>query len=406
MHLHVGGLLPSLADLRNALIELQHASVVQPICRTHGALWPRVLRRQHAKRLRGIRLKAVKKEEFNEVSAIYARVNSRCANSLPKSHRRSESGTRFGSRVLLLILAGCWPIEASAASGIKTNHAGPVIVATVNGQPVFQNAVDRQLDRALSDRSKQTDFLRAQATRQLVDRLVILQWLEKHRQAATDQDVAAAIKRLAKQLGQREISVDDYLQRRRMTTAELEKSLKWKLSWQRFLQRFLTDANLEKYFVDHRREFDGTKLRVAHILLRVEPSNDTVELKEQQAEAKRIRAEIAKEKMSFSEAAQQFSAAPTGEKGGDIGFISRHDPMPESFSKVAFQLEEGEISHPVRTHFGVHLIHCLEVKPGQKRWEEVRGQLETAVTRYLFEWAAEQGRPTARIEISDSSPRP
>jgi hypothetical protein len=53
----------------------------------------------------------------------------------------------------------------------------------------------------------------------------------------------------------------------------------------------------------------------------------------------------------------------------------------------------------VVTASGVHLIQCLEVKLGTKRWQEVRAELESAVTQHLFRWAADRQRVSAKIEI-------
>jgi parvulin-like peptidyl-prolyl isomerase len=74
--------------------------------------------------------------------------------------------------------------------------------------------------------------------------------------------------------------------------------------------------------------------------------------------------------------------------------------MPEVFSATAFALDPGEISQPVVSPFGVHLIKCLAIKPGEQTWQDVRGDLYQAVSRYLFRWAAERQRPLATIEIA------
>ena len=60
--------------------------------------------------------------------------------------------------------------------------------------------------------------------------------------------------------------------------------------------------------------------------------------------------------------------------------------MSEFFSKAAYQLDVGQVSEPVKSSFGVHLIKCLEVKPGQKDWQEVRERLNNAAAEYLFRW--------------------
>ena len=161
----------------------------------------------------------------------------------------------------------------------------------------------------------------------------------------------------------------------------------------------MTDQNLEQFFEQHRREFDGTRVRVAHLLLKVKgdgPGSTAAVV----ARAIQLRAQIRAGNLSFADAAKQFSAAPTGEKGGDLGFISRREPMSESFSRAAFALQTGEVSEPVVSTFGVHLIRCLGIEPGQQRWQDVRQELTRAVTEYLFTWAAGRERVQAKIEFT------
>jgi len=78
--------------------------------------------------------------------------------------------------------------------------------------------------------------------------------------------------------------------------------------------------------------------------------------------------------------------------------------MSESFSRAAFALEKGELSQPVESSFGVHLIQCVEIKPGEKRWQEVKSELNAAMTRFLFDWVANKQRPNAQIQFSGHCP--
>ena len=80
--------------------------------------------------------------------------------------------------------------------------------------------------------------------------------------------------------------------------------------------------------------------------------------------------------------------------------------MPDAFARVAFMLQAGAVSGPVRTRFGMHLIQCLEVIPGSRKWSEVRSQVRESVTRYLFNWAADQQSRTAQVVWTGVIPRP
>jgi len=62
---------------------------------------------------------------------------------------------------------------------------------------------------------------------------------------------------------------------------------------------------------------------------------------------------------SFSDIAKQKSLCPSGRDGGDLGTFGRGQ-MVKPFENVAFMLKKGEISKPVKTEFGWHIIKRLE----------------------------------------------
>jgi parvulin-like peptidyl-prolyl isomerase len=168
--------------------------------------------------------------------------------------------------------------------------------------------------------------------------------LTKTGQAASKQDVDLALAELEKELKSQNLTLAMHAGKVGLTVADLRRALAWKLSWQRYLQRQLTEANLEKYFNKYRREFDGTQLRVAQVLFKLADDADDLTIAAAKDRAEKLRHEIALGKLPFAAAAKQHSQAPSAAQGGDIGWIERHKPMPEEFSRAAYALKPDEIA--------------------------------------------------------------
>lgn len=271
----------------------------------------------------------------------------------------------------------------------------PTVLATVDGQPITDRELDRELARVVGQRPLTPvaiGQLREATLAQVVDRTLVAQHLEQTGFGATDQEIERELQRIRKRLEQQQLTLDQYLQRSGLTRDELRRTLAWRIAWPRFLEKHLTDPNLERYFQQHRRDFDGTQVAVAQILLRVESPDDPQSRAATISTADKLRSRITAGELTFADAARQHSVAPTAADGGRIGSIGRRGPMPEPFSQAAFALDTGQISPPVVTAFGVHLIQCLEVQPGTKNWQDARPELEAAVIQHLFRWAADRQR--------------
>ena len=117
-------------------------------------------------------------------------------------------------------------------------------------------------------------------------------------------------------------------------------------------------------------------------------------------EAKEIAAEL-KKGADFAELAKKKSKDPGASDGGDLGFFTKEQMVPE-FSAVAFTLEPGKISDPVKSQFGWHIIK-VEEKRNRKApaFEQVKAQIETYVTRKAQADYVAKLREAAKIERMD-----
>lgn len=121
----------------------------------------------------------------------------------------------------------------------------------------------------------------------------------------------------------------------------------------------VSEEEIKEYYENNKEKFqEAEQVRAKHILV------DTEE------EAKSIKDQI-EGGLSFEEAAQNNSKCPSASNGGDLGFFTRGRMVPE-FENAAFELNVGEVSAPVQTQFGFHLIKVEEKKEASvKSFEEV-----------------------------------
>ncbi len=122
-----------------------------------------------------------------------------------------------------------------------------------------------------------------------------------------------------------------------------------------------------------------------------------------EAEAKEIIAEL-KKGADFATLAKQKSKDPGAAEGGDLGFFTKDQMVPE-FSEVAFKLDKGQISDPVHTQFGWHviLVEDKRTKP-TPTFEEVKPQLANYVAHRAQAELVDKLRAAANIERLDKNP--
>jgi peptidyl-prolyl cis-trans isomerase C len=118
----------------------------------------------------------------------------------------------------------------------------------------------------------------------------------------------------------------------------------------------LYEQNKDKYISDE-------KVSAKHILV------------DDEEKCKEIKEEI-DNGLDFSDAAAKYSSCPSSKKGGRLGEFGKGQMVPE-FEEVAFNMEEGEISDPVKSQFGYHIIQLDKKVPAeQKSFNEVKDQVK------------------------------
>ena len=150
-----------------------------------------------------------------------------------------------------------------------------------------------------------------------------------------------------------------------------------------------TDENMKKVYEEAAKQITGEQeVHARHILVETED------------QAKKIEGDL-KKGADFAELAKKESKDPGASDGGDLGFFTKDQMVPE-FSAAAFALEPGKISDPVKTQFGWHIIK-VEEKRSRKapEFEQVKAQIETYVTRKAQADYVAKLRETAKVERMD-----
>src|SRR6516225_9421807 len=150
-----------------------------------------------------------------------------------------------------------------------------------------------------------------------------------------------------------------------------------------------SDEAMRKVYQEASKQISGEQeVHARHILVETED------------EAKAIKAELDKG-ADFTELAKKKSKDPGASDGGDLGFFTKDQMVPE-FSAVAFALEPGKISDPVKSQFGWHIIK-VEEKRNRKApdFEQVKSQIETYVTRKAQADYVGKLREAAKVERFD-----
>ena len=156
----------------------------------------------------------------------------------------------------------------------------------------------------------------------------------------------------------------------------------------------LSDDELHKVYDQAVKQMPNEEeVRARHILV---PSED---------EAKAIAVEL-KKGADFATLAKEKSKDPGAAEGGGLGYFTKDQMVPE-FAEVAFKLGKGQISDPVKTQFGWHVIKVEDkrIKP-TPQFDEVKTQLENYVAHRAQAALVDKLRGTATIERLDAAAAP
>ncbi|WP_375770133.1 peptidylprolyl isomerase [Archangium gephyra] len=150
-------------------------------------------------------------------------------------------------------------------------------------------------------------------------------------------------------------------------------------------------------------ESGDAEVHARHILVQVDAKATPEQVEAARKKALALAEEARKPGVDFAELAKKKSEGPSASDGGDLGFFRRGVMVP-AFERVAFALKEGEVSEPVRTQFGWHVLkveerRAVDVAPFEQVKAELENRLKLQKTEKFVEQYVQELRQKASVEV-------
>lgn len=198
--------------------------------------------------------------------------------------------------------------------------------------------------------------MKTQAGKQVLNNMVMEKVLIKNYKVE-DKEVDKKYDEMKKQYGDQ---FDTLLKQQGIKEETLKTGVRAQLAQEKAIEKTITDKELKENY--------KPEIKASHILVKDE------------ATAKKVKEELGQGK-SFEELAKQYSE-DTGskEKGGDLGFFGP-GKMVKEFEDAAYKLKKDEVSEPVKSQFGYHIIKVTDIKEPEKSFEQSKADIKKEIVQ-------------------------
>lgn len=312
--------------------------------------------------------------------------------------KKKKFKIKYGRLIFLLILVAAVVFVSKNYTGASVY--GDIVIATVDGYDITQTELNEKY--ANIPEYYQSLISKKDLLNQMIDDLILLETAKTEGFDVTEIELMEAVSEIRNNLNMDEEAFLDYITEQGLELENVLISIKNKLLLDKFLDETLfselkaSEQELQNYYEENKATFNlPERVKASHILLKskdVETLTLIADLKH--------RAESGED---FAELAKEYSECPSSASGGDLGTFAKTDMVPE-FSEVAFNTAEGQISEPVLTDFGYHIIYVKEKLPEEiLSFENVKENIEEQILSSqktkLFKDYIEQLRLESDIEI-------
>ncbi|MCK0752208.1 peptidylprolyl isomerase [Chromohalobacter japonicus] len=256
------------------------------------------------------------------------------------------------------------------------------IVAVVNKDAIMQSQLEdrvAQVSQQMASRNVPVPD-KEDLRRQVLDRMIVeqiqLQMADRANVSIDDTQLNAAVRDIAEN---NDMSLDEFadsLEADGMSLAAVREQVRREMLLRQVQQSQVasrvnvTDREVDRY-LEQQGESSNTAYHLAHILVSLPESPTPEQVEQAQAEARDLYRRL-QDGADFQQLATADSDGEQALSGGDLGW-RRGDQLPTIFADVVPQLADGEVSEPVRSPSGFHLVKRIETRGGQ-------GEQKTVIT--------------------------
>jgi peptidyl-prolyl cis-trans isomerase C len=247
----------------------------------------------------------------------------------------------------------------------------PDTVAVVEGVEIKKAELEKTFAGMLAGRGipaeQIPDEQRAQGYRMVLDDMIVDKLLTKRAAdtKVTDEEVAAQMDQFKAKFGSDE-ELKKQIEASGLTVEKVKSDVREHLRQEHWIDSQIqdkanvTDADAEDFYKKNPDQFkQPEQVRASHILIKLDQDAKPDVVAEKEKAAKAIQARVVKGE-DFGKLAAELSEDPSAkENSGDLNFFGREQMVPE-FSDAAFKMKKNEISGPVRSQFGFHIIKVTD----------------------------------------------
>ncbi len=249
-------------------------------------------------------------------------------------------------------------------------------VAVVEGVEIKKADLEQAFARMLGAQGIPADQLppeqRIQGYHMILDDMIIEKLVTKRaaETKVTDEEVAVKMEGFKTKFGS-EAALKEQIEKSGLTVDKVKENVREGLRQEHWIDSQIagkdavSDADAEDFYKKNPDQFkQPEQVRASHILIAVDKEAKPEVVAEKEKAAKAIAARVKKGE-AFDKLAKELSEDPSAkENSGDLNYFGREQMVPE-FSEAAFKMKKDEISDPVRSQFGFHVIKVTDHKDGE-----------------------------------------